>query len=952
MDSRQDSVRNFKKKHHENDRSDDNSSDNVTAPVKDKKSKRRRKERDSSTDVNSNDNSSDNSNDNVTAPMKDKKSKRRHKKRNRSSGDVNSNDNSNDDVTAPVKDKKSKRRRKKRNSSSSSDDNWVEREPASTKDGNSEKSAKQKHKKKSHKKKSKKRRKERESSDANWVECLPISTNVPNTEKPVLKRDGWMDPSQGMLRTYIKERKEPTKPNEKVNQIDAYDPSKSKYELNPYWKSNGTGLPGFQKPKADDEHDERQQLSDVRQKSTMKNQWQHSSSRNWQKPSNSNSNLNLSNAIEPDKERNASVRQKSTMNQEQYLSTRNWQSPSISNSNSNLNSIGSSSSESINLFGQSSSPRTASGEEDTDPGPNPEPQYISDEQINKLAAQQVKADLKGNTEKAARLQHELVFAKSLRAKYLKYIKETAGQQQQDAKEKQKQRPQKNQKEEEHVLLTRTDTSGNARPLMQSRQRDEASLYGGRKGEKHSKKKKKMDTHDGDGQRVRFFADDDRYSLKEMFEREKLPETAAELEAQYIRMMEKNRNPNDDIEDIFTDEQRMSIGQVNLEQRELQRAIRDHQKMTSILEDCDRCFESGKFVKDLLIATGNKIYLSLPWHVGLQKGHCILSTMEHVACSTQMDEDTWEELNIFRSALTRMFGDDIIFYEIANKLHKRPHLSIHCIPIPSTCGEFAPFYFKKAIEESEAIWSINKQVIPLGKKSLRAAVPKGLPYVWVNFGMGQGFAHVIEDQERFPATFVQEIICGMLDMEPKAWRKPLKERNPLEKVKTFKDNWKNFDCTKKMPGVTVKDIDQHAVTKAVAVFLKKTGKLKVPDQMDIIKTAKFKELAPYDPDWFYVRCASILRHLYHRSPAGVGSITKIYGGRKRNGVHPSHFCRAADGAARKALQALEHARLVEKHPEGGRKLSSIGQRDLDRIANQIVAKQRDAAKVTGPIVISK
>ena len=150
---------------------------------------------------------------------------------------------------------------------------------------------------------------------------------------------------------------------------------------------------------------------------------------------------------------------------------------------------------------------------------------------------------------------------------------------------------------------------------------------------------------------------------------------------------------------------------------------------------------------------------------------------------------------------------------------------------------------------------------------------------------------------------------------------------------------------------MKDVDQHAVVKAVAVFLKKTGKLKVPEQMDIIKTAKFKELSPNDPHWFYVRCASILRHLYHRNPAGVGSITKIYGGRKRNGVHPSHFCRSADGNARKALQALEHARLVEKHPDGGRKLTSTGQRDLDRIANQIVSKQRAARKDTGPIVLS-
>ncbi|XP_061395522.1 small ribosomal subunit protein eS19A-like [Musca vetustissima] len=162
----------------------------------------------------------------------------------------------------------------------------------------------------------------------------------------------------------------------------------------------------------------------------------------------------------------------------------------------------------------------------------------------------------------------------------------------------------------------------------------------------------------------------------------------------------------------------------------------------------------------------------------------------------------------------------------------------------------------------------------------------------------------------------------------------------------------FSLSSKMPGVTVKDIDQHACVKAVASFLKKTGKLKVPDQMDIVKTAKYKELAPYDPDWFYIRCASILRHLYHRCPAGVGSITKIYGGRKRNGVHPSHFCRAADGAARKALQALEHARLIEKHPDGGRKLTPSGQCHLDRIANQIVTKQRKATKVADPIAISE
>lgn len=27
---------------------------------------------------------------------------------------------------------------------------------------------------------------------------------------------------------------------------------------------------------------------------------------------------------------------------------------------------------------------------------------------------------------------------------------------------------------------------------------------------------------------------------------------------------------------------------------------------------------------------------------------------------------------------------------------------------------------------------------------------------------------------------------------------------------------------------------------------------LPEWTDIVKTAKFKELAPYDPDWYYIR----------------------------------------------------------------------------------------------------
>lgn len=67
----------------------------------------------------------------------------------------------------------------------------------------------------------------------------------------------------------------------------------------------------------------------------------------------------------------------------------------------------------------------------------------------------------------------------------------------------------------------------------------------------------------------------------------------------------------------------------------------------------------------------------------------------------------------------------------------------------------------------------------------------------------------------------------------------------------------------MPSCSVKDVCQQDFTVALAAHLKKSGKMKVPEWVDLVKTNVSKELAPYDEDWFYVRCASIARHIYIR-----------------------------------------------------------------------------------------
>ncbi|XP_058475804.1 small ribosomal subunit protein eS19 isoform X1 [Solea solea] len=151
----------------------------------------------------------------------------------------------------------------------------------------------------------------------------------------------------------------------------------------------------------------------------------------------------------------------------------------------------------------------------------------------------------------------------------------------------------------------------------------------------------------------------------------------------------------------------------------------------------------------------------------------------------------------------------------------------------------------------------------------------------------------------------------------------------------------------MPSVTVKDVNQQEFVRALSAFLKKSGKLKVPEWVDTVKLARHKELAPCDDNWFYTRAvfclfvtpASTARHLYLRGGVGVGSMIKIYGGRQRNGVCPAHFSVGSRNVARKVLQALEGLKMVEKDPSGGRRLTSQGQRDLDRIAGQVAAANK-------------
>merc|ERR1712025_1502327 len=151
-----------------------------------------------------------------------------------------------------------------------------------------------------------------------------------------------------------------------------------------------------------------------------------------------------------------------------------------------------------------------------------------------------------------------------------------------------------------------------------------------------------------------------------------------------------------------------------------------------------------------------------------------------------------------------------------------------------------------------------------------------------------------------------------------------------------------ESAKNMPAICVKDVDQQEFVVAFAAFLKKSGKIKVPAWADQVKTATYKQLSPYNKDWYYIRCASLARHLYMRGNAGVGAFRKVYGGSKDNGCAPSHFHVANGNIIRKCLQSLEQVKMVKKSDFRGRVITPTGRRDMDRVAATVAKAAAEAA----------
>ncbi len=120
----------------------------------------------------------------------------------------------------------------------------------------------------------------------------------------------------------------------------------------------------------------------------------------------------------------------------------------------------------------------------------------------------------------------------------------------------------------------------------------------------------------------------------------------------------------------------------------------------------------------------------------------------------------------------------------------------------------------------------------------------------------------------------------------------------------------------------------------------------PTWSEFAKTGAHKERPPQDPDWWYMRCASLLRKLYVHGSVGVSRLRVQYGGNVGKGNWPEHHVDAGGSAIREPLQQLQKADLVAIDGKKGRKLTRQGITLLNKtaaeVAKELKARPREAA----------
>ena len=134
--------------------------------------------------------------------------------------------------------------------------------------------------------------------------------------------------------------------------------------------------------------------------------------------------------------------------------------------------------------------------------------------------------------------------------------------------------------------------------------------------------------------------------------------------------------------------------------------------------------------------------------------------------------------------------------------------------------------------------------------------------------------------------------------------------------------------------TVYDVSAARLIDAAKKEMKKLKEIEPPEWSKYIKTGAHKERPPVDSEWWWTRCAAVLRSIYMKGPVGVTRLRTKYGGRRNCGSKPEKFRKGSGKIIRTCLQQLEKAELIKKQGTRGRVVTAKGKSFLDKLSAKL------------------
>ncbi|UCF13797.1 MAG: 30S ribosomal protein S19e [Thermoplasmatales archaeon] len=134
--------------------------------------------------------------------------------------------------------------------------------------------------------------------------------------------------------------------------------------------------------------------------------------------------------------------------------------------------------------------------------------------------------------------------------------------------------------------------------------------------------------------------------------------------------------------------------------------------------------------------------------------------------------------------------------------------------------------------------------------------------------------------------------------------------------------------------TAYDVPAKELIDALTKKLQSEKDVVPPEWSDFVRTSLSRENPPEKKDWWYTRCASILRKIYVNNSIGIERLRSEYGGKCDRGSKPYKARGGSGSIIRNALHQLEKAGFVAKVRGKGRVLTPKGMSLLDNTAYEI------------------